>query len=112
MEAFILFLIAVTLLCLNRSERARLTEELSVGSWMMLMSLIMFALASYGTRLSALFGPYVIVFIPQIIYAKVRSEYKRKNTAAIVALLSMMQYIIRLSINNIGTTMPFTFFWS
>ena len=66
---------------------------------------------SSATRMAALFGPYLIVFIPCLIDKGIESENVRFNVIFFVVILTGVQYIIRLQINNIGSTLPYRFFW-
>ena len=98
----------------NKSEKPKIikaADELPVGSWMLAVSLLLSAFAAYGTRVSALFSFYAIIFIPQIIDLMAASRIRRNNLIIIISALSLIQYIVRMSINNIGSTMPYYFFW-
>ena len=76
--------------------------------------LLLFGIAYFlpiGTRIAALFGPYLIIFLPNLIKSTI--SVKKYETIAImlVVIICWIQYFIRLSINNIGTTMPYLFYW-
>jgi hypothetical protein len=64
----------------------------------------------YAARMAALFGPYVILLIPQML-SLIESKTRRQNAAFLLAVASGVQYILRMCINNIGGTMPYSFFW-
>ena len=60
--------------------------------------------------MAALFGPYVILLIPQML-SLIESRTRRENAALLVAVVSGVQYILRMCVNNIGGTLPYDFFW-
>lgn len=85
----------------------------SIGVWMLMLEMLFFCIGydvAAETRMAALFGPYLIIFIPRLIETGIESKSMRLNVIALVMVLSGMQYIVRLQINNIGSTMPYQFF--
>ncbi len=111
--AFDVLVLLLSLLMLRREERFGMIAQDPVGSWIFLLHISFFALAigfAAGARAAALFGPYMIILIPQILE---RIENPRRANAAIVmvAVLCFMQYVARMTINNIGGTIPYQFFW-
>ena len=98
---------------LNRGERKRVFAEYSIGVCMLLMNVCFFGLnigLGQASRMAALFGPYLIIFIPQVL-SLIESDIRKKDATVLVVVLCGMQYIARLCINNIGGTMPYYFFW-
>lgn len=98
---------------MNRQERKRIFEQCHIGTTMFVLNLVCFALSfgfGYAARLAALFGPYMILYVPQMLET-VESQSKKRMIAVLVAGLCGIQYILRLCINNIGGTMPYAFFW-
>lgn len=86
-----------------------------IGVWMLMLEMLFFCIGydvAAATRMVALFGPYLIIFIPRLIETGIESKSVRLNVIALVMALSGMQYIVRLQINNIGSTMPYQFFWA
>lgn len=86
-----------------------------IGVWMLMLEMLFFCIGydvAAATRMAALFGPYLIIFIPRLIETGIESKSVRLNVIALVMVLSGMQYIVRLQINNIGSTMPYQFFWA
>ena len=80
---------------------------------MFLLNLCCFALSfgiGYAARIAALFGPYIILFLPQMLDV-MESRSKKKMIGLLLVLICGCQYILRLCVNNIGGTMPYTFFW-
>ncbi|WP_270441790.1 hypothetical protein [Acidaminococcus provencensis] len=86
-----------------------------IGVWMLMLEMLFFCIGydvAAATGMAALFGPYLIIFIPRLIETGIESKSVRLNVIALVMVLSGMQYIVRLQINNIGSTMPYQFFWA
>lgn len=103
----------VSYLLLKKSERKLVSSVFSVGTMMFLINLCLFGLnigLNDAARMAALFGPYIIVFIPQVL-SLIKSNSKRNYATTIIVILCGCQYILRLFINNIGGTMPYRFFW-
>ena len=63
-----------------------------------------------AARVAALFGTYMIIFIPDLL-DKIKNEDRRIWISFLVAAGCGLQYILRLMINNIGGTLPYSFFW-
>ena len=57
------------------------------------------------------FMPYVIVYIPELINL-LKNNKNRKTLVNIVIILAFIQYVIRMLVNNIGTTLPYLFFFT
>lgn len=99
---------------MNASERSKATQTLTVGNWMFTLNLCAFGLnlgIEAGARLAALFGPYIIYLIPQMLEC-IESPKQRALAAKCIVVVSFLQFAARLMINNIGGTMPYQFFWS
>lgn len=101
-------------LMMNQTERSEAMPKLNLGIWLFTLNLCFFGLnlsMEAGARLAALFGPYITCLIPQMI-ACIKQRERRAWTILGVSVLSFLQFVVRLSINNIGGTMPYQFFWS
>lgn len=110
---FHLVLIIVAIFFTEKHDRAKMFECESIGVWMLVLEMLFFCIGydvAAATRMAALFGPYLIVFIPRLIETGIKSKSVRLNAIALVMILTGMQYIVRLQINNIGSTMPYQFF--
>lgn len=98
---------------LRKEERITLKRDIYIqyGEWMFLLNaasyVLSFQLRAF-TRVAALFGPYLIVFIPQML-EHIKSPRRKEKITAILILMTGIIYIIRLSFNNIGGTMPYVF---
>lgn len=103
-----LILFSITLLFIKKGQRYMSMAEEATGTWMFLQNMLYFALSlSIGnaTRIAALFGPYTIIYIPNLI-----SKTKYKDPAKImIVIICIVLYIVRMSINNIGKTIPYQF---
>ena len=107
---------AVFLVCwrmMRQPERDRVFTECAPGVSMLLLNLCFFGLnlgLEDASRMAALFGPYTLLLIPQMLEC-VDAPVRRKNITALVACLCGVVYFLRMCINNIGGTMPYAFFW-
>lgn len=112
---FHLVLIIVVIFFTEKQDGAKMFECEAIGVWMLVLEMLFFCIGydvASATRMAALFGPYLIIFIPRLIETGIKSKSVRLNSIALVMILSGMQYIARLQINNIGSTMPYQFFWA
>lgn len=110
--AFYFFLFALIYLLMNKRERTMIFTRCNMGLTMFMLNLCFFGLSTgigYGARIAALFGPYMILFIPEML-SIIESKNKRTMVMWIVAGVCGCQYFLRLCINNIGGTMPYSFF--
>ena len=112
--AFHLVLVVFAILLIDKRNRASAVEYESVGIWMLVLEMLFFCIGydvASATRMAALFGPYLIISIPNLIDRGITSENMKLNAMVLVVILTGVQYIARLQINNIGSTMPYMFFW-
>lgn len=111
--AFYALLVIFVWLNLKGAERKKARENAAMGWWFLLLNLFSFALNTemkYAARLAALFGPYMIVFVPQLLH-QIEGKKRYNQTKMLVVIGCGAQYILRMMINNIGGTMPYRFFW-
>lgn len=107
--ALILFVIVF----MNEKTRSQILHNQAVGTWMFLLDILFFCIGfdlSYAARVAALFGPYLILYIPNLIERGI-TQQKKKMVISSLVLLCGVQYLARLCIDNIGGTMPYLFFW-
>lgn len=107
--AVVLFLVCF----MNRQEQEKAIAESPNGAWMFTLNICFFGLnigLGSAARMAALFGPYIILYIPQMLEC-VSEEEKRKKLTALIVLICGCQYILRMLINNIGGTQPYQFFF-
>ena len=110
-----LFLVAFVYIMVHPRKRDTLLNDTSLGCWMFLVEILFFAVGmdlSYGTRMAAVFSPFIIVFLPSMISKGIQTQKQRTTLTALLMFITGVQYIIRLSINNIGSTQPYEFFWN
>jgi len=89
--------------------------NITLGIWMFVANIFFFCLGYdvlYTARIAVLFGPYLIILIPNLLGKGIKPDSKRLNAIAITMILTGVGYIIRLKINNNGSTMLYLFFWS
>lgn len=106
-------LFLLVLLFVNRDNRPQLFSIQNIGTWMFLLDIMFFCIGfdlSSASRMAALFGPYLMIFIPNLIETGVN-----KNKGFLISCIFAIcgfRYLLRISINNIGSTMPYSFFWN
>lgn len=96
---------------MDKANRIETIEEDRVGTWLFLINTICFILGTTirnGARAAALFGPYIIIYLPNLIKNGV-SEEKRSRVRLAVYIVCFILYIARMMVNNIGGTMPYSF---
>lgn len=104
---------AVAYWFIGQAKRKTVFSECRIGVMMLIINLCFFGLnigLDYAARMAALFGPYLMILIPKML-GLIESETKKNNATFLIALLCGCQYVMRMCINNIGGTMPFSFFW-
>ncbi len=109
---FYLGLVVFVLLFMDKNNRLNSINSNSIGSWAIILNLAFFYIGynfDFGTRVAALFGPYLIIAIPQLISSGIDNQKKKDIVTWLVYLICGCQYIMRLTINNIGMTMPYRF---
>lgn len=98
---------------LKPNEKAASMQGDSVGWCFLFLNLFSFTINTriqYAARVAALFGPYIIVLVPNLL-CHIEGKARRKQTQMLVIVGCGVQYILRMMINNIGGTMPYEFFW-
>ena len=112
--AFHLVLFFLVIMLIERQERTRAIQCEPIGIWMFIAEMLFFCIGydiASATRMAALFGPYLIILIPNLIENGIKSKNGRLNAIVMIFVIAGIQYLIRLQINNIGSTMPYIFFW-
>lgn len=103
----------LTYLLLPRSRRIRVFRRERLGVMMLVINLCFFGLnigLADASRMAALFGPYLVILIPRML-TLIQNRGRRSEAAALIVVLSGLQYVLRMCINNIGGTLPYAFFW-
>lgn len=107
-------IVGFLLFFMNKAERYQSIRDNQMGSWMFTINISFFGLnigLGSAARMAAVFGPYIIVYIPQLLES-ITDENDRKRVTWFIIFISGIQYVLRLQINNIGKTMPYRFFWN
>lgn len=100
-------------LFLNKEEKKNALDRYQISSCMFTLNMSFFGLnigLGAAARMAALFGPYIILYVPELLECVSDQERKKKLTMLIVIGCGC-QYIARLMLNNIGGTMPYRFFF-
>lgn len=103
----------MTYLLIPRKNSHLVFRKFRVGVMLLVINLCFFGLnigLGDASRMAALYGPYLVILIPQMLTLIERGPRRREATAIIAALCGI-QYVLRLCVNNIGGTMPYAFFW-
>lgn len=112
---FYLFLLIIVTIWMSPKLRNAAVINDKVGTWMFIMNIMFFCIGfdlSAATRMAAVFGPYLILYIPRLIQNGYGSPKRQRNMVILLFVLSGAQYVLRISINNIGGTMPYCFVWN
>lgn len=98
---------------LPRKRRWEVFRRYALGVMMLTINLCFFGLnigMDDASRIAALFGPYLVILIPQML-TLIPGRARRVNATRLLMLLCFIQYVLRMCVNNIGGTMPYAFFW-
>ena len=105
------FLLAMWLL--PKRNRAKVFTRERLGVMLLTINLCFFGLnigLGDASRMAALFGPYLVILIPRML-TLIENRARRRDAATLIVLLSGIQYVLRMCINNIGGTLPYMFCW-
>ena len=86
----------------------------NTGAWMLILMILSFSLSmtiSVFTRVAALFSPYLIIYYPEMISCGISNKRNRRIIIVALVLALFIVYAFRLSVNNIGQTIPYSFCW-
>lgn len=111
---FHLTLFICVLFFMDEEKRKKAIKSESLGVWMLVLEIMFFCIGfdvAAATRMSALYGPFLIIMIPKIIENGFESKNKKLDLITLIIIITGFQYILRLGINNIGSTIPYVFFW-
>lgn len=99
----------------NNSAKKEMIKENQFGTWMFLITVLFYMSGiglSFATRIAILFGTFMVIYFPSLIYVKSINPNRRKFLIIIIIILCGIQFILRINLNNIGGTIPYTFFWN
>lgn len=107
-----LCMIVIVAVVMKREERSTMFQRCPIGAWMFTLNMCCFGMNigfKMAARVAALFGTYMIIFLPDLIDT-IPDCNRRAWATMLVMSGSMVQYILRMVINNIGGTLPYEFF--
>lgn len=108
----IIYLILMVFLKLTRKHK--FSVDNFVGNKLFILTTVMYFFSikiEHFTRVAALTMPYNMIYFTQLIEF-VQNKKNEKLIVSIIIILLTIQYVLRLNINNIGSTMPYYFFWN
>ena len=103
----------LTLWLLPRKRRARVFTRERLGVMLLLINLCFFGLnigLGDASRMAALFGPYLVILIPRML-TLIENRARRRDAVTLIVILSGIQFVLRMCVNNIGGTLPYEFCW-
>ena len=86
----------------------------NAGAWLFILMVFSFSISrsiNAFTRVAALFSPYLIIYFPEMICYGISNKWVRRIIVVTLVVGLFGVYVYRLSINNIGQTIPYHFFW-
>lgn len=98
---------------LEPQERDATRQKYGPALWGFVIETICYALSSRSSifaRGALLYSPYIVVLIPNLLH-EIRDERKRRRVTLCVILYGAALYLVRTKINNVGTTIPYVFFF-
>ena len=119
LEQILVYLVQLLAVCfiwilMNAKERRLFVKKYPVVFWMFLLETVVYLL-SIKSRIFArgafLYSPYIIILLPQMI-AEIKSSTMRRTASIALVFYSIAIYIARVSVNNVGVTAPYRFFWN
>lgn len=109
------FLLIFTIyLFTDKQLKDELVKLLPIGSWMFMLDIFFYCIGlnwAVGTRIAGLFGPFLVIYIPNLIDRGIHSLNRRLMLIIFITIICGIQYIIRIHFNNIGTTIPYQFYF-
>lgn len=99
---------------IEKDKRLSLVKENNLIVWMLIYEILLYLLsfnASMFQRGAFLFSPYFIIIIPELI-SRISNKQRQWLTEVAMVAYGTALYIIRVSINNVGKTIPYEFFFT
>lgn len=109
-----LIAIIICLFFLGIKKSKQFIENNNIMVWFFLYETIVYMLSTklfIFTRGAFLFAPFTIIIIPKLI-SEIDNKKLKKTATALITLYGVLVYFVRISFNNVGTTMPYNFFWN
>ena len=98
---------------IDKDKRKSVIQENNVIAWMLIYEILLYLISLNSAmfkRGAFLFSPYFIIIIPYLI-SRISSERRKLFTAFAMVAYGAALYLLRVQINNVGTTMPYQFFF-
>lgn len=98
----------------KRQIKEKFIQENNLSILMLILVTVFYILnytARAFSRAAFLYSPYCIITIPLLI-SYIDSPRKKAYLRAEIIIITLIFFILRLKFNNIGTTMPYVFFWN
>ena len=74
------------------------------------IGLYILAITSAGfLRVATIFSPALVLYIPNVVNT-IEEEKNKRVIIVMIILISILGYILRMSMNNIGSTQPYSFY--
>lgn len=108
-----LLAIIFCLLLMKKEERLIFIHDNPVMCWTFLFETVLYMLAAQSSMFSRgafLFSPYTIIIIPKLL-ENIKSQNKKMFGTVCIVIYGILIYLARVHVNNVGTTMPYEFFW-
>lgn len=109
----VVYIIIFLFIYLIGNNKQKMVSENKYGTWMFLFSILIYISGiglSFAPRIAMLFGSYMIIYFPRLIYSEMDLN-RRKLLVIFIVILCGAQYLLRIGINDIGQTLNYTFFW-
>lgn len=107
-----LFAILFITMLSEKNEIKSFFENNKLMCWVFIYETLLYFLATKASMFSRgafLFSPYTIIIIPELI-SYIENDNRKKLTIAGMVFYGIIVYVARVSVNNVGTTMPYEFF--
>ena len=98
----------------ERDRRPVMREENQIALWAFVTETVLYALSirsSMFSRGAFLYSPYTVLLIPNLLH-DIRDDTRRRRAAFAVILYGVAAYLLRVSFNNVGKTIPYAFFFA
>lgn len=97
-------------ICLFFSNNKKSCIKNQSKIWYFLLFEILFYMISLRlvmfTRVAYLFSTYTIISVPNML-VNIKSMRNKRYATALIIIISLIQFLIRIQINNIGNTIPY-----
>ena len=98
----------------ERDRRPVMREENQIALWAFVTETVLYALSIRSgmfARGAFLYSPYTVLLIPNLLH-DIRDDTRRRRAAFAVILYGVAAYLLRVSFNNVGRTIPYEFFFT